>query len=972
MPGIEWTVEEKAREWGFAKEKLIQEGGLLPDGHKLRRKDYPDILNHSFMVIGRKIIALSGKGIYLGAGINGHAKLAEEENGHLIALKVITNEKEEANSAQESKVAQDLGIAGQRLTRTSSSKKYPLKHYIAYQFLGIRLFEYLDKHKASLDMRYEMGINIALALNEIHTGKKSQSKKTYIHGDIHGKNIVIDEKGSPHFIDYGRAKRCDIAYEDSWRDDIVKMLHVFFTPFPDRIRWYTDWIFGDWMGEYQFVFYPPPEAPSKQTVYIYLKPEDVNESGFYLSVRYAVFDPFGTFQNKIIQLKDLGVLPLSFKDFKEKDCSIESIDIDIKKLLEKKVREISDNKGYTTRIKDRNEVLFDLLKKPTDFFHIRNTPTALDVAETLTLCRLGLEKYQSKFIGLSADDRLKTIHILNSVSKSILILYEVLNALSEPCGHSDLLIKKLIIFYCLALDEKVLKRTNEELNAELDELSLENACLIKTSLEKIIRLITDKTSASESLKSSSQCALVSVSGISKTKAYLNKAVVEGSYMSSMKSNHSFFQKSCFTPDRHLSAAEQDSNFAESVLDVIKDDSESKIEIAKAAQRLRAVVIAPILNKLETGKKLDAEEEQSLNFLISEHSSDDPQWEGAMQDYSTAEIKDNSELQKELLQRFSDTMNPERIKANTDVNHLSKVMKAITDCSFCYVEKLAQKKTGYSKARFEGICEWVMPTKAELDMRVRRTPEHLAMTDGLGMVIGTDIAPRGAIHTRAYRAGKAAFAAADVYQRARLVVDRYDAAVAAIRSEENPPASPEKIRQLAEAKTAVKALEEKMAFYKIPLKPADRKEDFIRRIPIPGIQHLASWGSNLAYGSSLPLIAGASATAARVLVALHDLGFFYDLLGIFQSKSAGYLATALCGTIVRNGHHSVLEVGEIYNRLIDYEAVRHVEAIAPGEATGLNEECMPYYHIGDSVSLVPEVLRERVLDEYTQVSSKCSV
>lgn len=418
------------------------------------------------------------------------------------------------------------------------------------------------------------------------------------------------------------------------------------------------------------------------------------------------------------------------------------------------------------------------------------------------------------------------------------------------------------------------------------------------------------------------------------------------------------RKIVFTRETLLPTAKQDSNFAESVLHVIKDDAESKIEIANAAQKLRAVVITPILNKLETSVKLNASEEKSLDFLISEHSADDPQWEGVMQDYSTAEIKSSKELLKKLLIRFSAIMEPERIRRTTDVNCLSKVVKMITDCSFCYVEQLARTKTGESKLEFESIYRWIMPTQAELDMRVRRTPEHLAITRGLGMEIGTDIAPRAALHTRAYRSGKAAFVAADVYQKARVVVEKYDAAVAAGRFENDITASH---RTLPEANQALKALEEKMAFYKIPLNPADRPKDFIKRVPVPYIQHLASWGAG--NGSSLPLIASASSTAARVFVALLDLGFFHDSLGVFQSRPAGYLAIVLCGVIVYNGHHSVIEVGEIYNRLIDYEAVRHLETLAPGENTGLSEEKMPYYHIGVSATLVPEALRERVSSEY---------
>lgn len=318
----------------------------------------------------------------------------------------------------------------------------------------------------------------------------------------------------------------------------------------------------------------------------------------------------------------------------------------------------------------------------------------------------------------------------------------------------------------------------------------------------------------------------------------------------------------------MPTAKQDSNFAVSVLHVIKEDADSKIEIANAALRLRAVVITPILNKLEANVELNASEEKSLGFLISEHSSDDPQWEGVMQDYSTAEIKNSKELLKELLRRFSAIMDSERIRENNDVNCLCKVVKMITDCSFCYVEHLARTKTGQSKVKFESIYEWIMPTEAELDMRVRRTPEHLAITRGLGMEIGTDIAPRAAIHTPAYRAGKAAFAAADVYQKAKVVVEKYDAAVAAIKLENDSPDSHK--THLAE-NPALKALEEKMTFYKIPLNPADRPKDFIKRVPVPYIQHLASWGS--VNGAPLPLIASASSTAARVLVALHDLGFF---------------------------------------------------------------------------------------------------
>ncbi|MCE3044657.1 phosphotransferase [Legionella sp. 16cNR16C] len=537
MPEIEWSAKEKAFEWDFAKKILMPEGRLLPDGNKLRRKDYPNILNHSFIIIDRQIVAMSGKGSYLGAGINGHAKLAEEESGHLIALKVVTSEKEAANSAEESKVAQDLGIAGQRATRTSCSKKYPLKHYIAYQFLGIRLFEYLDRHKASLDQRYELAIKIALALQEIHTGKNSLSQTAYIHGDIHGKNIVVDEEGTPHLIDYGRARRYDVADADAWRDDIVKMLHVFFTSFSDRIRWYTDWIFGDWLGEYQFEFYPPPEAPSKQTIYVYLNPKDVSKSGYYSSVCYAVYDSCGTFQSKIIQLDALGLHPLAPHDFKE-ECRFESIDDELKQMIEIKVRELTDKSGYTTSVKDRNNVLFDLLKKPSDFYQVRSTPTALDVAEILSLCRVELDEYQGRFTGLSAGARLRIVHNLNEAAAAILALYKILNSLSGPHAHIHSILKKLIVSCCLVQDETVFKDVKDKLNVELATLSYEDASKIKNSLDAIIMLLTNKNSWVNELQSPTSSKVG-------------------------ENNCAFFQKdsSTMTSEARLSIVKRDSHFS---------------------------------------------------------------------------------------------------------------------------------------------------------------------------------------------------------------------------------------------------------------------------------------------------------------------------------------------------------------------------------------------------------------------------
>lgn len=63
MPHISWSTDEsKILEWNFAKEHLIQNGKLLPNGSKIRRKDYPGKLSHSFLVIDNQILVIAENG----------------------------------------------------------------------------------------------------------------------------------------------------------------------------------------------------------------------------------------------------------------------------------------------------------------------------------------------------------------------------------------------------------------------------------------------------------------------------------------------------------------------------------------------------------------------------------------------------------------------------------------------------------------------------------------------------------------------------------------------------------------------------------------------------------------------------------------------------------------------------------------------------------------------------------------------
>lgn len=424
MPGFLWgSPEEKEREWAFAKAKLIQNGELLPNGTKLRRKDYPENLTHSFMIIDDRIIAMSGKRIYLGEGAYSHAKLAEDEVGHLIALKIITKSSSRSNGIIESHIASDLGIAGKSVTRTS----HITKQYIAYQYLGISLLDYIRSKSLSLDKCYELCIKISLALHDIHTGRKAKSKTMYVHNDIHCENLVIDNQEEPHFIDFGLASQ---PSNGSIEKDTLHLLLLFFTPVKDRSPDYKDCIFASWMGEYKFLHEKPKFDEKCQqyigkrgTIYTYVEPADKVEGGFFPRIHYMVRNTENFFQHGVVDLDDMKLTHLPhIKEDEGEDEQFWYFGLIFNELvlIQNKVLEVASQNNHVVRQKNRNEVLFNLLQDPMVFFRAGVIPSVLDIAETLTLCRFRLEAYQDFLKTQPSELRIEIIHMLNEVSSEIL------------------------------------------------------------------------------------------------------------------------------------------------------------------------------------------------------------------------------------------------------------------------------------------------------------------------------------------------------------------------------------------------------------------------------------------------------------------------------------------------------------------------------------------------------------------------
>ena len=402
----------------------------------------------------------------------------------------------------------------------------------------------------------------------------------------------------------------------------------------------------------------------------------------------------------------------------------------------------------------------------------------------------------------------------------------------------------------------------------------------------------------------------------------------------------------------MPSTREDSNFASSIMDVALSNNACKDQLVAAATKLREIVIEPLLNKLRAGTDLETYEKQALEFIIGEHTKENAQYGAAMPDIPKNSVSGNNERSIELLEILNKRMREESIRGISNKEQLAGVMKAITDACFTYVEKFPIQKKG---AEFENIKSMITPTPQELNIRILRKEleqeDQIATTFGIGTEAGKDIAPVDAIPVdaeRQHKAGKSVFAKADVHERAKLTIGKYDTQFALVESLKLKGTD---TSELEAAQKSLTELGKAMKLLGVNTDPTRRGDT-----PVPFIQQLAKAGGTAE--SPLPLVATASGTTARTLITLHDLGVFNTPEGHFDRESAQYMSTLLCGSIVHGGHHSVLEVAEMYNRLLDHEAIK--ESLI---GVNIGETERGYYALGDSGTLVPDAMRGAVLSTY---------
>ena len=125
--------------------------------------------------------------------------------------------------------------------------------------------------------------------------------------------------------------------------------------------------------------------------------------------------------------------------------------------------------------------------------------------------------------------------------------------------------------------------------------------------------------------------------------------------------------------------------------------------------------------------------------------------------------------------------------------------------------------------------------------------------------------------------------------------------------------------------------------------------------------------------SLPLIASPSNAAAKVFMMSQGMGLFLRN-GQFDLEKAQIFANCVMAYLVYSGHHSFIEVAEIWNRQLDFLAIEHPEQLPADiilsqsidmpymENTDIPERKLPYALVGDYSRFLHPDYRNAVIEQ----------
>jgi hypothetical protein len=363
--------------------------------------------------------------------------------------------------------------------------------------------------------------------------------------------------------------------------------------------------------------------------------------------------------------------------------------------------------------------------------------------------------------------------------------------------------------------------------------------------------------------------------------------------------------------------------AKAMLEEIPNNSKIKSVLTEIATTLHSHVFTravDIISKSEQSKDMEAPMKEVMHAWATQHSKGDMFLGALLPDHSLEELKHTTPGRSLLLRAMEKALSVENIERLNTLHDVITLIKTLDGMGYYYLSDAYPKS---SPDEYEKIKSMIFPTAEECDMRCLRDEKVLAITYGIGTEFNKDLMPQEK-QTEGSLSGKARFFIPSAEKRFEKLADRFDQAD---RSED------EKAKQ---------ALAHKLSYYGIPLNKDDRDlAETYAKHHTPWFQKLAREKDSL---EPLPLIASASQSTSRSLITLLHLGAFHKIDATFDLEKAQLYANCLMGYYVFCGHHSFLEVMEIWNRLLDYVAIYHPEQLPAGIFP--DEQSLPYGRIGD--------------------------